>query len=456
MSLITTRQREGMKGLLQVLYGGLLLCIFMTCAGCGQSNKKDAKLDKISELEQMKYDNISQKLDLLCSKAQSAHTDLDLQAIYTELSQIEYDYNPNGMGERAQQKCQELKERLAVLQASPSSLLPSSQTAPTYTVASESTSFSGKGLISRRHMKVDAVKRYPYYFKAQDQLRISLTPHGSALVSLFDINHQKRLKQWHVQGTLEEQVTMPSDGIYMIELRPDGGELIADIALSYEGVDNDKRPRVSERTVSCKQGDFLAEATESVRVSPVFKEPKKVGLRGNLKSIFSGKSRALISVPVPAGSDAILYSLRISTNEKTAPSDGKFADNLSLASKQIKLLGIKVYEKRTISSSVIDRLLFNTRPAREEDAFCNMYVLTDATQAKKFQDETASSGHYKYDVEQSQMGTQSCNGELKPKGRKTIYLGFENERMRYDNYIWLEVASLTHTKEYSRPVYFIR
>lgn len=445
-----------MKGLLQVLYGGLLLCIFMTCAGCGQSNKKDAKLDKISELEQMKYDNISQKLDLLCSKAQSAHTDLDLQAIYTELSQIEYDYNPNGMGERAQQKCQELKERLAVLQASPSSLLPSSQTAPTYTVASESTSFSGKGLISRRHMKVDAVKRYPYYFKAQDQLRISLTPHGSALVSLFDINHQKRLKQWHVQGTLEEQVTMPSDGIYMIELRPDGGEFIADIALSYEGVDNDKRPRVSERTVSCKQGDFLAEATESVRVSPVFKEPKKVGLRGNLKSIFSGKSRALISVPVPAGSDAILYSLRISTNEKTAPSDGKFADNLSLASKQIKLLGIKVYEKRTISSSVIDRLLFNTRPAREEDAFCNMYVLTDATQAKKFQDETASSGHYKYDVEQSQMGTQSCNGELKPKGRKTIYLGFENERMRYDNYIWLEVASLAHTKEYSRPVYFIR
>ena len=445
-----------MKGLLQILYGGLLLCILLTCAGCGQGNKKDAELDKISELEQMKYDNISQKLDLLCSKAQSAHTDLDLQAIYTELSQIEYDYNPNGMGERAQQKCQELKERLAVLQASPSSLLPSSQTAPTYTVASESTSFSGKGLISRRHMKVDAVKRYPYYFKAQDQLRISLTPHGSALVSLFDINHQKRLKQWHVQGTLEEQVTIPSDGIYMIELRPDGGELIADIALSYEGVDNDKRPRVSERTVSCKQGDFLAEATESVRVSPVFKEPKKVGLRGNLKSIFSGKSRALISVPVPAGSDAILYSLRISTNEKTAPSDGKFADNLSLASKQIKLLGIKVYEKRTISSSVIDRLLFNTRPVREEDAFCNMYVLTDATQAKKFQDETASSGHYKYDVEQSQMGTQSCNGELKPKGRKTIYLGFENERMRYDNYIWLEVASLAHTKEYSRPVYFIR
>lgn len=112
-----------MKGLLQLLYGGLLLCTLLTCAGCGQGNKKDAELDKISELEQMKYDNISQKLDLLCSKAQSAHTDLDLRTIYTELSQIEYDYNPDGMGERAQQKCQELKERLAVLQADPSSIL---------------------------------------------------------------------------------------------------------------------------------------------------------------------------------------------------------------------------------------------------------------------------------------------------------------------------------------------
>lgn len=445
-----------MKWLLQILYGGLLLCILMTCAGCGQGNKEDAKLDKISELEQMKYDNISQKLDLICSKAQSAHTDLDLQTIYTELSQIEYDYNPNGMGERAQQKCQELKERLAVLQADPSSLLQSSQTDPTYTVASVSTPSSGKLLISRRHMKVDVVKRYPYYFKAQDKLSISLTPQGSVHLTLFGIDHQKRIKQWRVRGALEELVTIPSDGIYMVELRPDGGELITDLSLSYEGVDNDKRPRVSEQIVSCKQGDFLAKATESVRVSEVFKEPKKTGLRGNLKSIFSGKSRALISVPVPAGSDAILYSLRISTNEKTAPSDGKFADNLSLASKQIKLLGIKVYEKRTISSNVIDRLLFNTRPAREEDAFCNMYVLTDATQAKKFQDETASSGHYKYDVNQSQMGTQSCNGELRPQGHKIIYLGFENERMRYDNYIWLEVASLTHTKEYTRPVYFTR
>ena len=85
-----------------------------------------------------------------------------------------------------------------------------------------------------------------------------------------------------------------------------------------------------------------------------------------------------------------------------------------------------------------------------------MYVLTDAVQAKKFQDETDSSGNYRYDVNQSQMGTQSCNGQLLPGGYKTLYLGFENERMRYDNYIWLEVAALAYTKKYVRPVYRVR
>ena len=54
------------------------------------------------------------------------------------------------------------KERLAVLQANPSSLQQISTS--NEASASESSPSSSKGLISRRHMKVDAVKRYPYYF----------------------------------------------------------------------------------------------------------------------------------------------------------------------------------------------------------------------------------------------------------------------------------------------------
>lgn len=115
----------------------------------------------------------------------------------------------------------------------------------------------------------------------------------------------------------------------------------------------------------------------------MFDSPKKVGLRGNLKSVFSGKSRVVIPVPVPKGCDALVYSLRISTNEKTISSDGKFSENLSLYSSKIKLFGFNVYEGN-ISSGVVDRLLFNTRPPRDEDAFCNMYVFNNSSQAKNF------------------------------------------------------------------------
>ena len=115
-----------------------------------------------------------------------------------------------------------------------------------------------------------------------------------------------------------------------------------------------------------------------------------------------------------------------------------------------------MYEKHSVSSSLIERLLFNTKPPREEDAYCNLYVLTNAVQAKKFQDEKESSGKYKYDVNQSQMSTQSCNGQLLPNGKKMIYLGLENARVRYDNYITLEVAALTLQKKFVRPVYMAR
>ena len=52
------------------------------------------------------------------------------------------------------------------------------------------------------------------------------------------------------------------------------------------------------------------------------------------------------------------------------------------------------------------------------------------------------------------MGTQSCNGRLNPHGKSMMYMGFENERMRYDNYIWIEVVALRHTIKYIKPIYY--
>ncbi|MBR6604546.1 MAG: hypothetical protein IKK92_01530, partial [Prevotella sp.] len=67
---------------------------------------------------------------------------------------------------------------------------------------------------------------------------------------------------------------------------------------------------------------------------------------------------------------------------------------------------------------------------------------------KQFQDGTKSAALLGYDVDYSTIGTQSCNGRIPTKGNKTIYLGFENERIRYANYIWVEIEAVVPTTEY--------
>ncbi len=101
-------------------------------------------------------------------------------------------------------------------------------------------------------------------------------------------------------------------------------------------------------------------------------------------------------------------------------------------------------------------ILGDTRPPREENAYCNFYVFKSRSDAKRWQDGTAGGANFSYDVDQSQQGTQSCNGRLIPaKGQSNVYLGFENERFRYDTYIWLEVVSLSETTSYTTPTYSI-
>jgi hypothetical protein len=53
------------------------------------------------------------------------------------------------------------------------------------------------------------------------------------------------------------------------------------------------------------------------------------------------------------------------------------------------------------------------------------------------------------------MGMQSSNGRIPVKGRSVIYLGFENERTRYNNYVWVEVLASKPINEYFKSEYYI-
>ncbi|MCQ2369125.1 MAG: hypothetical protein MJ007_01445, partial [Paludibacteraceae bacterium] len=185
----------------------------------------------------------------------------------------------------------------------------------------------------------------------------------------------------------------------------------------------------------------------------LFEEPKKFTLRGQLKAAFSGSARALVAVQIPSGATDILYSLRISTNEGDRSSDGDFYDKMELSYRRVKLLGLPVYESHG-GAGIISTLLGENIPLREEDAYINMYVFYNTAQAKLFQD-GASAAKLSYNVDYSTLGTQSCNGRIPSKGNRTIYLAFENERMRYNNYIWLEAVSAVPNTEYFKMEYTV-
>lgn len=155
---------------------------------------------------------------------------------------------------------------------------------------------------------------------------------------------------------------------------------------------------------------------------------------------------------VPKGVSEFLFSMRLSTSEQSRASDGKFADNMQQSYRSIKIFKLPVYES-TRRSGIINMLLDDNRPITEEDAYCNMYVFRNATEAKKFQDGTSVASKLNYDVNYSRLGTQSCNGRIPTKGNRTIYLAFENERMRFTNYLWVEAAAAVPTTEYYRIEY---
>ena len=85
-----------------------------------------------------------------------------------------------------------------------------------------------------------------------------------------------------------------------------------------------------------------------------------------------------------------------------------------------------------------------------------MYVFRNQAQAKQFQDGTKMASQLSYDVDYSTLGTQSCNGRIPAKGSKTIYLGFENERVRYANYLWVEAEVVVPNTVYYTTQYKVK
>lgn len=297
---------------------------------------------------------------------------------------------------------------------------------------------------------------FPIYAQEGDSLCIHVRMPQSGSVRLYNADSHQRLRVFQSKTEITETLPIANSAIYLLEVEPKGTQY-ADVSVQLilsnaNRIDRSEGIRID--TVSCSKGDFRAVAVKGITMRNLFEEPRKLTLRGQLKASFSGASRAIVAIQVPNGATDVLYSLRIDTNERGRSSDGKFYPNMESAYHRVKFMGLPIYESQR-GSGLIETLLGMNIPPRDEDAYINMYVFYDAAQARKFQDGTPAN-QVKYNLDYSTLGTQSCNGRIPSRGNKTIYLAFENERMRYNNYVWLEAISTIPATEYCKEVYSIK
>ena len=417
----------------------ILVVLAILCSCTGNTGSK-SPIDEYNEvLERV------QELEKVVETADwSAFSADELQEMNTIGKDLYYDYNPMEMTPEQVNACEALKTRVKNLREQ---------------IVSKSGNVIENFEVTAFNLSdnlIEGAQAYPVYLQKGETLNVVASSQQNFTLKISNANSRSVLKTFAGKTSVEHSIEIKNTAIYLVEVVPTKAQYL-DLSVKYKIADTSRLAAptpINTEQVECAKGDFGAKGVPGVYMHKCFEEPRKFTLRGQLKAAFSGNSKALVAVQVPAGTTDILYSMRIATSEDSRSEDGEFHDNLSRSYTRVKFLGLPLYEKSS-SIGLLNTILDDNRPIRDEDAYCNMYVFRNQTQAKQFQDGSKSASLLIYDVDYSTVGTQSCNGRIPMKGTRTIYLGFENERMRYTNYLWVEVEAIVPNTVYYKIKYSI-
>ena len=421
---------------------GILLPLFaIIVIACGCTSK-------VAKQTLEEYNNTFaqvQELELLLAVSDlSTFSGDEIRQLYELGKDLYYSYNPMDLKPEQIAACKDLQDRVVALRAE---------------ILNKTNEQIGEMAIypyKETDRLFETSEVFPVYLLKGETLKVNVSASKSVTVKISNANSRTVLKTLANKTTIQDVLPIKNTAIYLVEIDPKGAQYI-DYEIYYKPTTMERlcdATPIETEQIECQKGEFGATGIPGIEMRKCFEEPRKFTLRGQLKAAFSGSAKALVAVQVPAGATDILYSMRIATSERDRSDDGEFHDNLTRSYKRVKFLGLPLYEK-TSSNGLLNTILDDNRPIREEDAYCNMYVFRNKTQAKHFQDGTKAVSLLNYDVDYSTVGTQSCNGRIPIKGLKTIYLGFENERMRYTNYLWVEVEAVVPNTIYYRTKYSI-
>lgn len=149
----------------------LLVCtllLLLTFVYCSNGRKTGGKM---SEMEQLKYDNALSKLEVIYAEVHNAEARGERGGLLLreKIRSLKYDFDSEGMSEDDLKKCRALKERI--------DLLKDKLDAICQDVASKGLSESARcrgTLLSKRNMELSSVQRFPYYLNEGDTVSLSL------------------------------------------------------------------------------------------------------------------------------------------------------------------------------------------------------------------------------------------------------------------------------------------
>ena len=408
---------------------------------CGNmSNGKPMSGAKLAEYNETKakVQQVENLLDVV------PHMEADEILQLSQLAdQLCYTYKENGLDSASIANCQALQQRMEQLKQT------------IHQTIKDNLHNIHVSVVNDDDCLVEKKTAYPVYLKRGEKLHVNIKTKRAATLKVYNYDSHSTLKTIADKTVFKFNMEIENSAIYLVELNPGKSSQYASIHITYTTNQLDRLTpvTVNERTVEAKSGDFRAWSVKGIKMTPIYNEPRKFTLRGQFQAAFAGSYRGLVPIEVPAGTTDILYSMRISTNEAGRRTDGQFNDNMNTSYRKIKMFGMPVYESNR-SVGILNTILGEYTPLREEDAYINMFVFGSSSQAKKFQDGIATD-KLSYDVNNSIMGMQSSNGRIPVKGRSVIYLGFENERVRYNNYVWVEVLASKTINEYFKSEYYI-
>ena len=362
--------------------------------------------------------------------------------INQKISELSFDYDGVELDEKQYKICRATKVSVDSMKREMKSVIANDLILYDKTILSGADQLIEKGLSC------------PFYVERDEDLQIKMRADNRFTLKIYNADSRKQILVRKNVTEVDEPLHIFNSAIYLLEVTAPSA-IYADYTVSSKikrVEDLMEHDTVTVDTIPAHRGDFRVQSVDGVKLRNLFEEPRKITLRSQGKAIFSGSTRSVVALNLPANSADIMYNLRISTSDSDRGDDGEFFERTDQHYRKVRFLGLPLYESNGTESSLLRELLSVSHPDREEEAYCSMYVFKSAADARQFQNNIATS-KLKYNMDYSIVGTQSCNGRIPVKGMKTLYLGFENQKMTSSVYLWLEAVSAVRTTEYFKEKY---